>query len=101
PARGLRFGMADERTQSGVRRVADEHVHVIGEHALSVDSNPAAMRGFEDDIDDGSHFRAPNGPLPTPRVPREMRVQADGFVRTACPHACGPWGGLTPGRRPG
>ena len=76
--------MTNERAKGHVRRVTQEHVHGVGEHGLGVDANPAATRGFQDDLGNYRRVHASNRRLPPPSVPREMGVQADGMVRTAC-----------------
>ena len=98
--RGFCLRLADERADGGVRCVANDEVQVVTEDFHCVNAHSSALGCGEGGLLHGSDIRFGNARLPTPRVPGDVRIQANCTVHSVSRH----WralGGLTPGPCPG
>ncbi|HUL01876.1 MAG TPA: hypothetical protein VLV16_01460 [Gemmatimonadales bacterium] len=60
--------------------MADNDMHVLGQHSLRVDMHTAAAACLKDGVDDVGDVDGANRALPPPSVPGEVGVEAEGFV---------------------
>ena len=78
--------MSHERRERYRRVVAHNDVDVISQNGLRVNVHLATPSGLKHCGDNIIDVCGANRPLPTPRMPRDVRVQATGFVRSPFPH---------------